>query len=451
MARLLDPQDFGLVAMVTVITGIYELFSTAGLSAATVQKFTISDEQISALFWINVLVGAVLGLLCILTAPILVAFYHEPRLFWVTVALAAGFVINGSGVQHFALLQRELRYVTLSVIETLANLGSIAVGIGMALAGFGYWALVATSISLRFIMAAGMWLTTKWIPGRPRRAAGTGSLLRFGGTITLNNLIIYIGYNSEKALLGRFWGADALGLYGRAFQLIDIPASNLSAAIGGVAFSTLARLQNDSIRLKSYFLKGYAVVNAMTMPTTMFCALFADEIVLVVLGPKWAEAAMLFRLLAPTILVFGIINPTGWLLQSIGLQGRSLRIALVIAPWVITACIIGLPYGPTGVAFAFSAAMTFWLVPHIVWCLHNTTISPSDVFLAVWRPFVASILAAALTFCFVSYFGSLHSPLLRLVTGAGIMAGLYLWTLLFVMGQKSFYFDLVRGLKGAAP
>ena len=450
MARLLNPEDFGLVAMVTIVTGIYELFATAGLSSATVQQFTVTNEQVSALFWINILVGAMLGLLCLATAPVFVAFYHEPRLFWVTVALAAGFVFNGAGVQHSALLQRELRYVTLTVIEILAQLGSIALGTGLAIAGFGYWALVAASVSLRAIMTLCVWAATAWIPRKPSQAAGIYSLLRFGGTITLNNLVVYIGYNLEKALIGRFWGADALGLYGRAFQLIDIPTSNLNSAVGGVAFSALSRLQNNPARFRSYFLKGYSIVNSMTLPTTIFCALFADETILVVLGPKWREAATIFRLLAPTILVFGIINPTGWLLQSVGLQGRSLRIAFVIAPLVITACVIGMPYGPTGVAFAFSAAMTIWLVPHIVWCLHGTTITPGDLFVAIWRPFVASIAAGTTAFAVVSYFLASESPTLRLLSGAGVMTGLYAWTLLFAMGQKSFYLALVKGLKSSA-
>ena len=218
--------------------------------------------------------------------------------------------------------------------------------------------------------------------------------MHFGGTVTLNNLVVYFGYNVEKALLGRFWGADALGIYGGAYQLVSVPTANLNSAVGGVAFSALARLQHDHVRLKSYFLKGYSLVTAMTIPTTMFCALFAHDIIMVVLGPKWTEAAAIFRLLAPTILVFGAINPTGWFLQSVGLHVRSLRIALVIAPLVIAACVIGLPYGPTGVAFAYSAAMTLWLVPHVVWCFHNTAVSPSDLFLAIWRPFLASIVAA---------------------------------------------------------
>ena len=117
-------------------------------------------------------------------------------------------------------------------------------------------------------------------------------MLRFGGTITLNGLVVYVAYNLEKVLLGRFWGADALGIYGRAYQLINIPTDNLNSAIGGVAFSALSRLQNDPVRLKSYFLKGYSLVISLTIPITIFCALFADDIVLVVLGPKWTDAAV---------------------------------------------------------------------------------------------------------------------------------------------------------------
>ena len=335
------------------------------------------------------------------------------------------------------------------MIETLSLLVSYALGIIMAVGGFGYWALVGSTIATPAINTVLMWAIAAWIPGLPRRGVGIHSMLRFGGTITLNNLVVYVAYNFDKLLLGRFWGADALGLYGRAYQLINVPTTNLHSAVGGVAFSALSRLQDDPIRFRSYFLKGYSLVNSMTVPISVFGALFADDIVLVVLGPKWADAATIFRLLTPTILVFGIINPMGWLLQSVGLQGRSLRIALVIAPLVIAAYLIGLPYGPNGVAFAYSAAMTVWLVPHVVWCLHNTMISPWDLLLATCRPFFASIAAAAVAFGVQFYLSHLQSPFLRLALGGGVMFGLYLWIFLFVMGQKTFYFDLLRGLKGS--
>ena len=312
-ARLLEPEDFGLVAMVAVVTTVLDLFATAGLSLAAVQKSTINNEQISTLFWINILVGVTLSLLCLLMAPALVAFYHEPRLFWVTVAMSAGFLFNAAGVQQLALLQRQMRYVTLAAIEFWCQLTSVGIGICVALAGYGYWALVAVAIGMSATMTVSLWMATAWIPGRPSWNAEIRSMLHFGGTLTLNGVISYLTYNFDKFVLGRVWGATALGYYGVASQLINIPNSNLNGAIGGVAFSTLSRLQHDIVRFRSYVLKGYSLNISMTLPVTIFSAAFAEEIILVVLGAKWANAVAVFRLLAPAVLVFGIINPLGWI------------------------------------------------------------------------------------------------------------------------------------------
>jgi O-antigen/teichoic acid export membrane protein len=447
LTRLLDPADFGLVAMVTAVTGVYGLFSSAGLSSATVQAPTITDEQISTLFWINVLIGAIISLLCFATAPMLVAFYREPRLFWVSVAMAAGFLFSAAGVQHSALLQRQLRYIALTMIEALSQLAGIVVGIGMAVGGLGYWALVGAAIVPQATSTVCMWLTAAWIPGKPRRRVGVRSLLQFGGTVTLNGLVVYVAYNLEKVLIGRFWGADALGIYGRAYQLINIPTQTLHGALGGVAFPTLSRLQNEPMRLKNYFLKAYFLVVSMTIPITIFAALFADDIVSVILGSQWVDAAFIFRLLTPTILVFAMIDPTGWLLWSTGQQGRSLRIAMVIVPLVITAYVIGLPYGSSGVAFAYSVAMMLWVVPHIAWCVHNTMISTWDVFRAIGRPFLSGIAAAVFAFGVQHYCQPLL-PTARLILGGSVMLSVYLYVLLFILGQKTFYFDLLKGLIG---
>ena len=435
MARLLDPKDFGLVAMVAAVTGLYGLFTSAGLSTATVQSPIVTNEQLSTLFWINILVGTILAFLCLLTAPLLVRFYGEPRLFWVTVVAALGFIVNAAAVQHSALLQRQLRYVTLTVIDVLSQLAGSAVGIGMAISGFGYWALVATAIVSPTIFTICVWAVTRWIPELPRRGVEIGSLLRSGGIVTLNGVVVYVAYNLEKVLLGKFWGSDVLGLYGRAYQLINIPTDNLNSAIGGVTFSALSRLQHDPVRFRSYFLKGYALVNSLTVPATVFCALFANDIILVCLGQKWIEAAPIFRLLTPTVLIFGIINPLAWLLFSMGLYGRSFRIALVLAPLVITAYVIALPFGPTGVAFAYSAAMTLWLVPHVLWCVYGTPISPWDLLFATTKPLISALIAAALSFGIQLYFGELTSPLLRLLLAGGVMVTVYFPTLLFVMGE----------------
>ena len=320
----------------------------------------------------------------------------------------------------------------------------------MAVAGFGYWALVAASVVSPAIFLICVWLVAQWIPGLPRGDVEIGSMLRFGGTLTLNGLVIYVAYNFDKVLLGRFWGADVLGLYGRAYQLINIPTENLNSAIEAVAFSALSRLQNDPVRFRSYFVKAYSLANSLSLPTTVFCTLFADDIVLALLGPKWTAAAPIFRLLAPTVMVFGIINPMSWLLLSTGRYGRSFRIALLVAPVVIAAYVVGLPFGPLGVAFAFSAAMTILLIPIVLWCLHGTAISLQDLLTAISRPILSAILAAAFAFAAQWYLGEWTSLLLRLALEAGVMAIVYFAMLLFAMGQSPLYLDLLKGLIGSS-
>jgi O-antigen/teichoic acid export membrane protein len=450
LARLLDPKDFGLVGMVTAFTGVLGLFRDFGLSSATVQRTEVTDEQVSTLFWINCLVGGILWLLMAAVSPLIAAFYREPRLLWVTIVLAMGFFFNAVGVQHSAMLQRQMRFTTLAAIDIISLVVSIAVGIGMALHGFKYWSLVVMTIISPLITSTSLWLTTRWIPGAPRRRVGIHSMMRFGGTITLNGLVVYIAYNLEKVLLGRFWGAETVGIYGRAYQLINIPTENLNSAVGEVAFSVLSRVQNDLKRLRSYFLKGYSLVLALTVPITVACALFGTDLISVLLGPKWKEAVPIFRLLAPTILMFAMMNPFSWLLFSLGWVNRSLKIALVIAPLAIGAYLIGLPYGPKGVAFAYSTAMGIWLIPHILWCIHGTGISFLDILNVVKRPVISAGVGATLAFGAQLEYGRLLSPLLRLVSGCGILFGVYVLMLLYVMGQKAFYLDLVRGLGGRA-
>ena len=446
VARLLEPEDFGLVAMVTVVTAVLELFATAGLSAASVQRSTINDKQISTLFWINVFVGLMLSVTCLLLAPVVTAFYGEPRLFWVTAAMGAGFFFNAAGAQHLALMQRQLRYTALAAIEFLAQLVSLSLGVFMAAAGYGYWSLVAAAIATPAMLTVSLWVVTLWIPGLPRRNAGILSLVHFGGTVTIGGVISYMAYNFDKFILGRVWGASAVGQYSVASQLVNTPTANINMAIGGVLFAVLSRLQDDADRFKSYFLKAYSLIISMTLPITIFAGVFAEDIIPVVLGPRWIEAATVFRLLVPAVLVFGLINPLGWLMWSSARHVRCLKISLVIAALVLTACVAGLAYGPIGVATGFSTAMVLWLIPHVVWSLHGTNIKPLDLFEAASRPLLSAGVAAVLAYAAQYAVGPLASPFLRLAVEGSVMMLVYPCMLLFVMGQKELYLDLLKSL-----
>jgi O-antigen/teichoic acid export membrane protein len=451
LARLLDPRDFGIVGMVTALTGVLRLFKDFGLSTAVVQRPVVTNDQQSTLFWVNILVGGLLALASVAGAPFIAGFYHEPRLFWVTVVLGAAFLFNAAGVQHMAVLQREMQFTIITTIGTASLFLSSLVGVVMALHGYRYWALVGIAILNPLISSMCVWLTTGWVPGLPRKKTGTRSMLRFGGTVTLNGIVAYVAFNLEKVLLGRFWGADAIGVYGRAFSLINIPTDSLSSAAGEVGFSALSRIQNDGKRFRSCFIKGYSLILALTIPMTVTCALFAKDVIRVILGTKWAEAVPILRLLSPTIFVLSLIYPLGWVLYSLGLVGRSLKIALVFAPLMITGYVLGLPHGPKGVAFAYSAVMIVWVIPHIIWSIHGTVIRFRDIVVAVSRPLASSIVAGGLAFGVRLLWARLMTPLPRLVLESAVLFGAYMLILLFATGQKSFYLDLLHGLRIPSP
>ncbi|MGF7182395.1 lipopolysaccharide biosynthesis protein [Tunturiibacter psychrotolerans] len=449
LARLLGPKDFGLVGMVTAFTDVLTLFRDFGLSSAAIQRPTVTNEQISTLFWINLSVGILLGLLAVAGAPVIAAFYHEPRLSGIAAVVALGFLFNGAGIQHSVLLQRQMRFTALAIINTVGLIAGSALAIAGAKAGFGYWSIVAMTVTVPLVSTVGFWLATAWVPGLPRRRVGIRSMMRFGGTITLTGLIVYVASNLEKVLLGRFWGVDAVGLYGRAYQLINIPTSNLNSAAGEVAFSALSRLQDDPARRRNYFLKGFSLVLGLTLPITIACAFFANDVVLVLLGAKWKDAAPIFRWLAPTILVFAIANPLSWLLIASGRIGRLMRMSLVIAPIMILGYIIGLPYGPRGVACAYSVVMTLWLIPLITWAVHGTEISFLDVVRTASSPLVSSVVAGGVALGVGLALCQSLSPLVRLVIESTILLTTFLGALMSVATQRSLYLGLFRELIGS--
>jgi O-antigen/teichoic acid export membrane protein len=451
IARLLEPQDFGLVGMVTAFTGVLNLFKDFGLSSAAVQRQSITPAQSSTLFWMNVAVGVALAGVVALCAPVIASFYREPRLIPVTVVLATAFVFNSVGVQHSVLLQREMKFTALALISTASLVASTALAITGAATGFGYWALVAMTVTLPLFNTIGCWLTVRWVPGRPQKRVGMRALTSFGGTLTLNGLVYYFASNFDKILLGRTFGVDALGIYGRAYQLINIPTENLNNAAGDVAFSALSRLEQDPSRLRTYFLKGYSLILTITLPVTLICAVFANDVVAVVLGAKWEAVTPIFRLLAPTILAFAMVNPLGWLLISLGFVKRSLAMALAIAPFTIGACLIGVSYGPWGVALAYSTVMSLWIVPAIAWAVHGTVISLRDVLGAASRPLSASVVAAVVAWGARSAYLYSMPIVPRLVVESTIVLVTVGVIVFHGAQEKLMYADLFRQLTKSSP
>ena len=266
LARILTPRDFGLIAMVAAVTRFILVFKDLGLSMATVQKAEINHGQISTLFWINIAISSALMLLTMALAPGVAWFYKEPRLAWVTLALASAFIFGGLTVQHQALLRRQMRFVTLATIDISSMAAGVATGVICGLAGLGYWSLVLMQLVTPITMAAGVWIASGWRPGPPVRRSGVREMLAFGGYLTGFSVVNYFARNLDKILLGRFWGSQSVGIYTKAYFLLLLPLSQVTAPITAVVVPALSRLQNEPKRYRNYYLKAIKLIAYITAP-----------------------------------------------------------------------------------------------------------------------------------------------------------------------------------------
>ena len=270
-------------------------------------------------------------------------------------------------------------------------------------------------------------------------------MLRFGGLATCNSFLVFLAWNSDNILLGRFWGAHALGLYGRAYQLATLPVEQLTSTLSGVAISGLSAIQDDADRLSRSFLRGYSLLLSATIPIAIACPLFADEIIHVLLGDKWMEVVPIFRLLAPTSLVFALANPLSWLVIATGRVGRAVGITAATTPVVIVGILLGLSHGPTGVAIGYSAAMVLIIIPITVWSKHGTGIAWSDLWRVTRIPLLPGCWRARLVLAQNSRSAAVWLQSWFWSLGVGLVFGVYACALV-AMGQKKLYLDVLAEL-----
>ncbi len=294
-------------------------------------------------------------------SPLIAWFYKTPELKWVAMALSCNFLINGMAVQHQALLNRQMRFVAIAIIQIGSMLAGISVAIIMALQDFGYWALVFNSITISVCTVMGAWIASGWLPGLPQRDVGVGSMVKFGSDIVGFNIINYFSRNLDNILIGRYHGSGALGLYSKAYQLLMMPITNLRDPLNKVAMPTLSRLQNEPEQYRNYYKKLLSILSTVSIPFVMFMFVCSDRIISLVLGAQWLEASALFKILALAGLIQTVSSTKSLVLLSEGKSRKFLWPGAANALVISTAFTIGLPWGAKGVATAYTISTTFFL------------------------------------------------------------------------------------------
>lgn len=407
MARLLNPDDFGIIAMVATITGFAKVFKDLGLSMSTIQREKINHAQVSTIFWINVAIGVLLMIVVAVLSPLAAWFYKMPQLVWVMIVISTTFLFGGLSVQHQALLNRQMKFEKIAIVNVLSMTIGVLAAIYAAKHGFNYWALVVNSIVSSGVLAVGLWFASGWLPGLPVRGVGVRSMLEFGMNITGFNVINYFARNLDNILLGRFCGATTLGLYSKAYQLLMLPISNLRIPLNNVALPNLSRLQNDSENYRVYYNKYISILSFISMPIVVLMFVCSDNIIMVILGSEWIGASGLFKILALVAFIQPIASSRGLVLLSLGQGRRYLRWGVINAIATIMAFAVGIYWGAKGVAFAYVAENYIILLPSLWYVYKDTPIKISDFFLSISKPAIASIIMGLVSVFLVKYLANL--------------------------------------------
>jgi PST family polysaccharide transporter len=381
LARLLTPNDYGLIGIVLVIVGIGEVVRDFGLSTAAVRAPHLSRQQRDNLFWLNTALGLALTAIVLALAPVVADLLHRPELQGITEALAFTFTINGLAAQYRADLNRRMTFARLAAADVVGQATALVVAILAAVLGAGYWALVAQQLAQYGTALILVVIFAGWRARRFRRGSGLRPLLVIGRNLAITQLINYLSNNLDNLTITVRFTPHALGLYSRSFQLLMTPLNQLRSPATTVALPVLVRLGDDYDRAGEYLRRaqlafGYTIVAALAI-----AAGAATPIVAILLGPQWVQIPPIFALLAIAA-SFQLLAYVGfWVYLSRGLAANLLRYTLMTL-FLQAVCIIGGSiWGIVGIAAGYLVAAGLeW--PLSLWWLSRITPLPVQALLS---------------------------------------------------------------------
>jgi PST family polysaccharide transporter len=395
LARLLSPDDYGVVAMAAPVLSFIMMFQDLGLSAATIQRPTVSQTQSAALFWINVSASVALALLLLAISPLVAWFYGDPRPAWITAASGLVMLVTGIRLQHAALLDRDLRFGIACATEIVSALVTLIASLIAAYLMQSYWALFIGSLSGALVQTVMIWSASAFRPGWRPRWRGAGDMLRFGGHITGFNLVNFFVRNADNVLIAKFAGASALGLYDRSYKLMMLPIHSINAPVSRLLLPLLSRLRDDPARYRRTYLLALRMVLLASVPGIAIVTALSDRVMPFLLGERWAATAPIFFWLGLTGLVQPVANLNGVLFMSAGRTKVMAQIGLASAFVTLIGFAIGLRWGAEGVAASLFVTVIIRLPFLFVLAARGTSVSALDLTRAQVEPLVGAGIAVA--------------------------------------------------------
>jgi O-antigen/teichoic acid export membrane protein len=402
LARILEPHAFGLVAIALTITTVLEYVQESGVGAALIQRRDdVKRAAASAFLWSSS-AGLVLGAFCFAAAPWLARGFGAPDATNVIRAMSLLLVIRGVSIGPGSLLDREMNFRMRAIGELSAGLTQLGISLGLAIAGFGVWSLVIGQVAATIVQSAILWALAPWRPHpRDARVSVLREMLRYGRFVSLGNILGLVNRTLDNFVVGRLLGAASLGVYSVAYRLGDFPTGVVGYAVGRVMFPAYSRLQDDLSAFRNAFVQNMERVTLLALPTSVALFVYAEQIVSVLLGPKWHGAVAPLRILAVYTVIRSFVSPTGAVFQG---AGKPHLVPLWAIPQSVlfpVALVLLVPrFGIDGAAVAVLVSFAASGIPAFVVCMRMLELRAS-VLLPRLRPLlVASTLmgvAMALT------------------------------------------------------
>jgi PST family polysaccharide transporter len=398
LARLLSPDDFGLIAMAQVFVNLFFVFQDVGLTDATIQAPKLDHKIASTLFWINSGIGLIIAIFILILAPFAVMFFKRTQLLLILFIYSTIFIFYGLSFQHIALLKRKLKFLQIGIINIISYFLATAAAILMASLGMKYWALVFRDIVAAFSTMILAWIYCSWRPGKPQKSEEVKKLVKFGANSVGFYIINYFSNNFDKTIIGKKFGGEPLGFYSRAYYIAATPSGQLSQSLFHVAVSTLSKLRSNMEKFESYYFNAISLISFIGMPFSALIVVMNKELVYLLLGPKWNPTAELFAILGLSSGLNIIYQTNGWLHVSLGRSDRWLRWGIFSSIILVSSLLIGMMFGIRGIAWAYTLTIIFLTIPSILYAGKPAGLSFFSIMKAITKTSISAILSGVILF-----------------------------------------------------
>jgi O-antigen/teichoic acid export membrane protein len=363
LARLLLPEDFGLIGMAFIVIGFLNIFKDLGTSAAIIQKLDISERLLSSVFWLNLLVGLFISLTVFAFSNLICKLFNDIRVGPVLSVLSISFFITGLGNVHQALMEKKLLFKKLAKIEIVAIFISSFLGIFFAIEGFKVWSLVIQNLSALLLTSVLLWFNEKWHPSYFIKINELKGLSRFSSFLTGFNFFNYFCRNADNFLIGKYLGAANLGYYNLAYRIMLYPMQSITVVISRVMFPLYSRINEDHERFRVIYIKVSQAIALITFPLMILLMVVRKEFVLNVFGKNWQSAEILILILAPVGMIQSIDATVGSIYQATGRTDIMFKWGIYSGIFSIIVFVIGLQWGVVGVALGYLIFTVLLLLP----------------------------------------------------------------------------------------